>query len=305
MVENHVLAGVTVPLVTVMSAPGQPDASAAAPLVSAMATAGVDNLMLLGSNGEGALLSADATDDYLQEIVAAWRERRPGGRILINVSAAGTGDVLRRAERAVASKPDLLIVSPPSYFHHRDDEIVSHIRSLERFNMPYAVYNVPKYANALTAEAFRALVDQSPLLVGLKDSSGSMDTVRELLAVAAARPGIGLSQGDENALAAGLDAGAVGIVPGTANLAPSLAVALFKAAASGDRSRVDNLQAVTSRLTGLHAIRPGVPAVKAILADLGIIPDFTAPPLTQCTDAERESLRAFVNTFADYLIPTT
>lgn len=300
--NKHPLAGTTVPLVTVMKEAGRPDASAIRPLLAAMSTAGVDNLMLLGSNGEGALLDPSVTQEYVSEAVTLWRELRPGGRVLVNVSAAGTGDVMRRAESAMNADPDLLIVSPPSYFSHRDHEIIAHIRSLERFAVPYAVYNVPKYANALTENAFRVLLDESPTLVGMKDSSGSIDNVRMFLRLGAARPGIGLSQGDETQLVAALADGAVGIVPGTANIAPALAVALFSAMGAVDHGAAEALQKTTSRLIGMHKVAPGVPSVKAILRDRISIPDHVAPPLARCSDEDRAALLAFVADFEDHLI---
>lgn len=299
---EHLLAGTTVPLVTVMSAPGVPDAERTIPLLGAMASAGIDNLMLLGSNGEGALLDPSATHDYLVRVVSEWRAVRHGGRVLINVSAAGTGDVIRRATSALDAAPDLLIVSPPSYFHHRDDEIVAHIRALEQFGIPYAIYNVPKYANALTASVFRVLLDDSPTLVGMKDSSGSMDTVREFLELAKTRPGIGLSQGDEMHLTEALAAGAVGIVPGTANLLPGLTVDLYAAVVAGDDDAAERAQVITREIAALHAIRPGVPSVKAVLSNRGYIDDFVAPPLARCSNDERQGLAEFLTPFEPDLI---
>lgn len=300
--RSHILFGVTVPLVTVLDDDGRPDASGADRLLAAMAEAGVHSLMLLGSNGEGALLPADRTAGYLTELIARWRELRPEGRAIVNVSAPGTTEMLHRAETALAAAPDTLVVSPPGYFHHRADEIEHHLRAVEGFGHPWAVYNVPKYANDLAPEVFEALLD-APNLVGMKDSSGSLAALEAFVGVAAARPGIAVSQGDERALVAGLRAGAIGIVPGIGNLAPGLSTRLLDAELAGDAAEADRAQAAATAITGIHAVRPGVPTVKAVLHDRGLLDsERCAPPLAAVTAAELDGVRAVLAPLEDELI---
>lgn len=300
--DTHPLNGVTVPLVTVLDEQGRPDAGSARPLLEAMARAGVHSLMLLGSNGEGALLPASSTARYLAEVSTLWRELRPGGRLIVNVSAPGTTEMLDRAERALGAEPDVLVVSPPGYFHHRVDEIAQHIRAIERFGRPYAIYNIPKYANPLPVEAFRALLD-SPLLVGMKDSSGDPATLETLLEAARQRHDVAVSQGDEQRAVQGLRAGAAGIVPGIGNIAPDLLVALWSAVQDGDDDAAAAAQETATALTRIHAVRPGVPTVKAILRDRGVIPTATAaPPLAPVTADELERIRAVLAPYETQLI---
>ena len=297
----HLLDGLTVPIVTAMDSPGAPSAAAAEPLLAALARAGATGLMLLGSNGEGALLPADAVGAYISGITSRWRSLRPGGRVVVNVSAPGTLEVLRRAEIALKASPDALVISPPGYFRHRDDEIVEHIRSLDRFGAPVIVYNVPSYANPLTVEAFEAAAE-SPNVIGIKDSSGDLELLSGFIGVASRRQGLAVAQGNETLLLAALQAGAVGVVPGTGNLAPALAVQVIERFAAGDLVGAERAQDVMTRLTGIHRIRRGVPTVKAVLSGRGLIPPHAAPPLAACTAGEIAELEAFLEPFAEYLL---
>ncbi len=292
------LDGVTVPLVTPMSDPGVPSASAAEPLLRAMAEVGVRKLMLLGSNGEGALIPADRAAEFARGVTARWRELAAGGTVLVNVTAAGTEEAGRRAEDAVAAGADALVLSPPTYFRHRDDEVIAHYAAMARYGLPVVAYNTPGRATPLTPASVDALAEL-PHVAGIKDSSGDMDLLRHM--IAAGGPAFSVSQGDELRLAEALRAGADGIIPGTANLAPALALEL--AAASG--SALDHLQELTTRLTRLHAVRPGVPAVKALLAARGLCPPHTAPPLAPCTDQEIRELQRVVEPLGHYLLRST
>lgn len=303
MTPRHVLGGVTAPVVTALDAAGRPDADGVRPLIDALAAAQVDSLLLLGSNGEGALLSSDLTAGYLVDVAAQWREIRPGGSVTVNISAPGTTDTMRRAEAALDARPDALLVTPPSYFHHRPDEIEAHLRSIETLGHSWAVYNVPRYACALPSEVLANLLDAEHL-IGVKDSSGDSATLAAFLKVLDGDERFAVSQGDERNLVGGLTAGARGIVPGIANLVPELVVGLFRAASGGEVAEAERMQEIVTALTALHGIRPGVPSVKAVLHDRGLLASPTcAPPLAQVTERELDELRAFIEPFDRWLAP--
>ncbi len=297
----HILDGVTVPLVTVMESPGVPSATAARPLLVALAQNGADSLMLLGSNGEGALLPTNSIAGYISGVTEQWRALRPAGHVVVNVSAPGTREVVQRAEIALGATPDALVVSPPGYFRHGDDEIVDHIRALDQFGVPVIVYNVPSYANALSADAFDAAA-ASPHVMGIKDSSGDLDVLRGFVEVASRHPGVAVAQGNETQMLAALEAGAVGVVPGIGNIAPALAAQVIERFSCGDTEGAQLLQDVVTHLTGIHQIRRGVPTVKAILNQRGLIPEHAAPPLAPCTVSERLELQAFLDDFSAHLL---
>ncbi|MFD0476596.1 dihydrodipicolinate synthase family protein [Nonomuraea thailandensis] len=71
---------------------------------------------------------------------------------------------------------------------------------------------------------------------------------------------------------AALRLGADGIVPGIANLAPGPAVELVAAHESGRDGDAEEAQRLLDRLLALHSVRPGVPAIKALLDERGLCP---------------------------------
>jgi 4-hydroxy-tetrahydrodipicolinate synthase len=320
---KDLLGGLVVPLVTPMDQPGVPSAAAATPLLRAMAGAGVRRLMLLGSNGEGPLIRPDRVPAYVAAVVDRWQGLVDGGVVLVNVTAAGTDEVRERAERAVAAGADALVVSPPTYFRHRPDEVVAHYAALSGCGRPVVAYNAPKYATPLVESIVDGIVTL-PHVVGVKDSSCDPALLAYLVKAAGRRTDFTVSQGDERGLAAALRAGAGGIVPGTANLAPRLALDLLaahEATATHEAStahqasaaheakeaggELDRLQELNTRLTALHAVRPGVPAVKALLARWGLCPPHAAPPLAPCTPAETDELARVVAPVGRYLLSPT
>lgn len=293
------LGGVTVPLVTPMDETGRP--VAADDLLAALAGAGVEKLMLLGSNGEGPLLPTATVGAFVDGVMKEWRALTGGGVVTVNVTAAGTLEALERAEIAAAAGADALVMSPPIYFHHRDDEIVAHYAALADVGLPVIAYNAPRYSNPLTRELIDALLDLDHL-VGIKDSSGDIGFLGELVERARTRPGFAVSQGAETQLAAALELGADGIVPGVANIGPGLSLQLVAAHEAGDRDETHRLQALITELTKLHAMRRGTPGVKEILAQLGLCPPYVAPPLLRSEPGERVAFQEFIAAHRNQLL---
>ncbi|MGW7548046.1 dihydrodipicolinate synthase family protein [Streptomyces sp. NPDC054770] len=283
------LSGVIVPLVTPMDRPGQPSASAADTLLTALAAAGARGLMLFGSNGEGPLLPTAALGDFATGAAARWRELTRDGPVLVNITAPGTAEALARAEAVLPAAPDALVLSPPIYFHHRHDEIVAHYAALADLGVPVVAYNAPRYSNPLTPALLDELTGLAHL-VGIKDSSGDPALFRHALAAARRRPGFGVGQGAERHALDALRLGADGLVPGVANLAPAVAVELFRAHRDGRDGDARRAQQLLDRVLALHTVRPGVPAVKAVLAERGLCPPHAAAPFTPCSDEERQAL---------------
>lgn len=300
---TELLAGVTVPLVTPMDRDGTPAATAATALLDALHGAGVRRLMLLGSNGEGPLVPTRSLAPFVDGVTEYWRGLGEGV-VTVNVTAPGTADALDRAAIASAAGADALVMSPPIYFHHRGEEIVDHYAALAGAGLPVIAYNAPRYSNPITAAVLDGLLELEHV-VGVKDSSGDLDWLGHLIGRAASRAGFGVSQGAETALAAALDLGAHGVTPGVANLAPGLAMRLCAAHEAGDRDEVARSQAGITALAGLHAIRPGTPAVKEILTRRGLCQPHVAAPLRRCTPAEGAELQDFLSPHEDQLLHRT
>ncbi|SDJ95538.1 dihydrodipicolinate synthase family protein [Nonomuraea jiangxiensis] len=298
---RRLLGGVMIPLVTPMSEPGLPSGQAAKALLHGLAAAGARGLMLFGSNGEGPLLPVSALTEFAVQVAGQWRELT-GGPVLCNVTAAGTAEARQRAAAVEPAEPDALVLSPPIYFRHRDDEIAAHYEALAGLGTPVVAYNAPRYSNPLGRDTIDRLVAM-PHVVGIKDSSGDLDLLGHIVSAARRRPDFGVSQGAETQLLAALRLGADGIVPGIANLAPGPSVELFAAHESGRDGDAEEAQRVLARLLALHSIRPGVPAIKALLDDRGLCPPHVAAPLVPCTEAERRDLNALLANDEAHLFP--
>lgn len=287
----HVLDGVTVPLVTPMTGSARPSADNEN-LLASMDRAGIDTIMLLGSNGEGAIIPSRDAAAFAEHTAGLWRSiRGKSARVFVTVFGAGTSIALENAENLMVARPDAVVVAPPLYFVHTEDELADHFQSFAGLGAPVVAYNIPRYSgNPITVSLLERLAAMDHI-AGIKDSGGSDDFLLQALDVQHRVPRFGVSQGNEKRLGWALQQGARGITPGVGNLAPKLCVDLVDAVRQNDRPKVEAIQEKLTKLTAIHAIRPGVAAMKAALSLLGLAPATPGRPFRAYTAAEMEKLR--------------
>ncbi len=284
---THLLAGVTVPLVTPFDPGGRPDPAPLDRLLRSLADAGTTSLMLFGSNGEGVAVDTGDVAPYTAAVGARWRTLAGArARVLVAVSGPATRETLRRAGEAASGGADAVVVNAPYYFRYDDGELLDHFRSVDALGVPWAAYNIPRYTGNPLSPGLVERLTEAEHCVGLKDSGGDPALLERFIGAAAWRPAFAVSQGAEAALADGLAAGAAGITPGLANLAPAACRALRDAALAGDLPTARRWQAALDGLAAIHGVRPGVPATKAALRLLGILDTPPAAPFRPYTPQE-------------------
>lgn len=293
---SDLVTGVTVPVITPLAPTAgglRPDAAGLQQLYGAFAAAGIKRIMLLGSNGEGPLVPTEWLRPFVRDAVAAWRGYGSDHTIVVNVTAPGTAEVLLRAEAIADAGADGLVCSPPTYFRHRDDEVIKHFAAITGLGRPVIIYNSPSYATPLTKGSLAGLLEL-PGIVGMKDSSGDPEQFRTMIDSTHAA-GVGIAQGGETVALSALQSGADGIVLGIANLAPGPVAELWAAFQGGRTEDAAAAQELITELVGIHQVRRGVPSVKALLAARGVLPyEDSLPPLIACDDDERRRLLELV-----------
>jgi len=293
---RELLAGVVVPVVTTMDVDRNPDAQQMHGVLDALSAASITKIMIFGSNGEGPVLGEHQIGRFARSVSLQWRKRAPGGVLLVNVSGVSTADSLRRAEVIMDSEvgPDALLLSPPMYFRHSRRDIEEHYRAFAGFGIPIVAYNSPAYTgNDLDVDVARDLLEMDHV-IGMKDSSRAEGRIPALVEIAAGRHDFGVNQGDESGLTQALEDGAVGITPGIANLAPRLAVALYRSWCNGEEDRAWEMQEKIRQLVGIHKIRPGIATTKAALSLRGVCQRHVSSPFVDYLPEDLQTLSDFL-----------
>ncbi len=245
--------------------------------------------VVLGSNGEGVLLTAE-------EKVGVWRTARsaiPRDKLLI----AGTGcestrETIALTRQAAEAEADAALVVTPHYYTARmtADSLVRHYHAVaEASPIPILVYNVPKFTGVNMDAAAVARAAQHPNVVGVKDTSGSVAQLADTVRLAG--PGFQVLAGSASFLLAGLVVGAVGGILALANIAPVQALNIYRLFQSGAWDRAAELQRRMIPVNDAVTARFGIAGLKAALELLGYYGGPVRGPLLELTDGERQMLR--------------
>lgn len=286
------LSGIVPPLVSPLTASGAPDDDAMAALVEHVLAAGCSGLFLLGSCGEGAWLTATQRGAVIRAAARAAAGRVP---VLAGVMLPATRAAGEAARQAADEGADALVVGSPYYFDVDAATQQRHVEAvLGATRLPALLYNIPQSTHqTLGPETVRTLAGD-PRVLGIKDSAPDFRAFQQFLAVRRQQPTFRVLQGNEALAAASLLQGADGLVPGLANVAPALFVALREAAAKGDAATCGGLQEEIEDLALLYEQGHWLPALKAALAALGLGTGVPAAPFAPAEDSQRRAIAAIL-----------
>jgi 4-hydroxy-tetrahydrodipicolinate synthase len=286
------LAGIVPPAISPLDRDGTPDGLAVARLVDHVLAAGCSGLFILGGCGEGAWLPDAQRGAVIRAFVRAAGGRVP---ILAGVMLPATAHAVEAARQAAAEGADALVVGSPYYFpvdgaaHRRHVEAV-----LAATGLPVLLYNIPQCTHHVLAPEVVAALAGDRRVLGIKDSGGDVPVFQGYLAIKTTRPDFRVLQGNEHLAAASLLLGGDGLVPGLANVAPGLLVALRAAAGRRDVAACQGLQAAIRDLATLYEVGHWLPALKGACALLGMGTGIPAAPLVPSSEAERRAIAAIL-----------
>lgn len=221
------IRGIVPPMATPLAGPDELDVAGLERLIEHILKGGVHGLFILGTTGEGPALSYRLRRELVRRVC-----RQVGGRVpvLVGITDSAYPEMVQMAECAAGAGASGVVVAPPFYFQLSPADLLRMIESLAGHSaLPVYLYNQPQ----LTKMSFDPdVVERSaeiPNVAGLKDSSGDMSYLRDVIGRVRARSGFTVLVGPEHLLEEALHLGAHGGVPGGANIFPDLPVKLYQA----------------------------------------------------------------------------
>ena len=278
--------GSMVALVTPMTESGELDHVAFGRLLDWHQRQGTDGIIIAGTTGESATVSAAEVAELLQIAV-----QRLGGRmpVIAGTGSNSTADAVERTRSACELGVDAVLVVTPYYNRPPQEGLYRHFSVVaDASSVPMILYNVPsRTACDLLPETVERLAAH-PQIIGIKDATGSIERGAEILA----RCGDDflLYSGDDASCRELIGIGAQGVVTVTGNVAPKLMREMVEAALSEDQARARELDGC---LAGLHEalfVEANPIPAKWALERLGLIGPGIRLPLTQLADAHHETV---------------
>ncbi|MDJ0651698.1 MAG: 4-hydroxy-tetrahydrodipicolinate synthase [Simkaniaceae bacterium] len=174
---------------------------------------GIDALLILGTTGEGATLSAEEQKKVLQ--IAAQEKKVP---VIANVGDPSTTRTIEKAQVAETFGADGLLIIAPYYNRPSQEGLALHFETIaSETSLPIILYNHPKRTGVdLSLELLERLSTKKNI-IGIKDASGSLPYAAR---IRSKLPNFLLFAGDDVMSLPLLAIGASGLISVLSNLIP-------------------------------------------------------------------------------------
>jgi 4-hydroxy-tetrahydrodipicolinate synthase len=288
--KRHLLfTGTGTALVTPFKKDGSIDESTLRDLVERQIRGKIDAIVPVGSTGEGATLSPEEQGDVIAMVVDQVRGRVP---VVAGASSNSTSAAIALSRRAKSAGAHAILSAAPYYNKPTQDGIIEHFSHIaDAVEISMVVYNVPgRTASNMEAATTLKLAQEIPYIVGIKEASGNIAQIAEILRH---RPkGFGVWSGDD-ALALPLVAlGADGVISVVSNEVPKLFSEMVRLALKGKTEQARALHFTLLDLMTVNFVESNPIPVKAALAMMGLMDDSVRLPLTPMSAHARSRLQS-------------
>jgi 4-hydroxy-2-oxoglutarate aldolase len=254
-------------------------------------------LVVTGSTGEAALLSADESERVWATVL---ENIAPTKTALAGTGAETTAETIKRSHRAAALGYSAVLVRTPSYYKPfmNPRALIEHYhRVADASRVPILIYSVPVFTGVTVEAEVTARLAEHPNIIGIKDSSGSVERAAETARNVPAS--FSLLVGSAITLAASVAVGACGGVLALASALPDPCAQVFRAARAGHAAEAQALQEKLEPASRRIAAAFGPPGLKYAMDRLGYRGGLPRPPLLPPTEQERAEMDAILTAWVD------
>lgn len=240
VVGRKKLSGIVPPIGTPLTEDERVDERGMRRLVDHLLKNGVNAVFANGGMGAFALLS-DQEQTRAVEIVID----EVHGRVPVMAGAADTSSkrVIEKAKRMVALGADYISILPPYYFSLTAESLMKfYLDVAEAVPSPIVIYDNPYTTHYRIPLDSILQLSEVPHIVGLKESDQDVERWQSLTRHFKNDPDFSILIGTEALIKVALLLGADGVVSGLHNVAPKLAVELYRLVQSGDVQEADLFQ---------------------------------------------------------------
>ena len=265
-------------LLTPRDPSGNIDVAAAQHNVDWVLARGVGGVVIGGATAEYVTLSLDARKQLFEAAVAAGRGK---GQLIAAVGAADIADCLHLAEHAFTNGAEAVLLPTPYFYPRTEEDIETFYRTAAAsIDGPILLYNLPAFTTPISTDLALRLIESVPNIIGIKDSSGKLETLKAITA----RPELDAHPilGHDIVLDDALTDGCIEtIISGPAGVMPELIVAMFDAHRAGQSDQLASLGGwVREFLVELDKL-PFPVAIKLAARRRGLFNPRLALPLSQ------------------------
>jgi 4-hydroxy-tetrahydrodipicolinate synthase len=267
--------GVGTALVTPFTRDGVVDAAAVRRLVRRQIDAGIHFVSPCGTTGEAPTLSDAEKLEVVRLVVDETAGRVP---VLAGAGGYNTREVVALVREIEQTGANGILSVTPYYNKPTPEGLFQHYKAIaDATPLPIVLYNVPGRTGVNLDVATVARLAQIPTIVGLKEASGNLTQLGEILA--AVPPDFIVVSGDDPLAVASMAAGARGLISVASNAVPAEMVQVMDLCERGEFDAARRLEAWLMPLLQVNFVEANPIPIKAAMAAMGLLEEIYRLPL--------------------------
>jgi 4-hydroxy-tetrahydrodipicolinate synthase len=288
MTEKDLFRGTGVAMVTPFLRDGEIDYDSLGTHTERLIDQGTNYLVVLGTTAETPTLSSEDKDNVIRCVTDACGGRVP---VMLGIGGNDTRAVVGAVRKADTRLIQGILSVSPYYNKPNQEGIYQHYAAIASLSeLPVMIYNVPgRTGSNITAETLLRLAsDFEGILIGVKEASGSMEQIMEIIRQRPA--GFLVVSGDDAITLPMIAAGGEGAISVIGNAYPAQTSLMIASALNGSYTKARELHYKLFPM--MRAIfKEGNPAgIKAAMEIQGWIENVLRLPLVPVTSALHQEI---------------
>lgn len=282
-------------MVTPFNADGSVNYEKAADLAEWLINNGSDGLVVAGSTGEAATMSAEEKLELFRVVVNRINKRVP---IIAGTGSNNTADSVKMTKMAEAMGVDGALIVGPYYNKPTQEGFYQHFAAVaQSTGLPIIVYNVPgRTASNISPAIVARLVADFENIVAIKEAAGNVAQVAELYSVLPEE--FTIYSGDDGLILPFMSVGATGLISVLSNIGGGILQDVMQAYEDGRVREAAKLNARMVPLANAMFIETNpIPVKAAVTLVTGIDAGQPRLPLTPMEPANKAKMVAVLQEY--------
>lgn len=233
------LEGIITAMVTPVDESGKINQTATCQLIDRLIENGIHGLFILGTNGEFHRLSKQQKKEFMKIVVEYTEKRVP---VYAGTGGNCTEEVIQMTKAASEIGVDAVSVITPYLLALTEEELYQHYKKIaDASSVPVILYNIPKNTGNALSPYLVSRLSKLPNIIGIKDSSGDLENLRNYIDETA-KENFSVLVGSDSLILEALKIGATGAVAATSNVLTKTDLLIYQLWKAGDLAQAEKMQ---------------------------------------------------------------
>ena len=282
-----ILTGAGVALITPMNEDGSVNYEKLRELLEFHVANKTDAIIICGTTGEASTLSDEEHLECIRFACEVINKRIP---VIAGTGSNCTQSAIELSKEAEKSGVDGLLLVTPYYNKATQNGLKAHYKAIAKeVNVPIILYNVPsRTGTRLAPQTVVDLCHEVPNIVGVKDATGDISEVAELMSLA--KGTVDVYSGNDDQIVPVLSLGGKGVISVLSNILPKETHDMVASYLEGDVAKSCEMQLKYFDLVKALFCEVNPIPVKKALNLMGMEVGSLRLPLTEMEDANAKRL---------------